>query len=129
MKICDICGEPFTEVSNVPEPIVPYTMGCCDKCTSSLVAPARQIELREKDNSIDTNRFLKMNDEDILAIIKGREIVLFHSCLCHPYNEGVKNGMFARGTVNQVENKVATGDWGNFAIDLISDSYAILKEQ
>ena len=51
-KLCDICGNPFTEWGNNPWPILNHdTAVCCDSCNTKFVIPARIINSQPGGNN------------------------------------------------------------------------------
>lgn len=44
---CVLCGKPFSEFGNNPEPLKPYDTGkCCNFCNDTKVIPARMRGLK-----------------------------------------------------------------------------------
>lgn len=129
MKCC-LCGCEIEGWGNNPYPVIKEENArCCDDCNAILVIASRMISAGA-DHTINTDNFVNMSDEEIKNVIGGRQIVLFHSADVSIYNEGiVHSGLFAEGVVEEVEGTKAKGDWGNFAINLLTDSYIIQAKE
>lgn len=127
---CCLCHKNFEGIGNNPYPVVKEDgERCCDDCNALTVIPARMCEA-SADQTVDITRFAKMTDDEILSVLKGKEIVLFHSAKHNEYNDGVYGNLFCRGTITKVENKcIPAGELSSFPIDLVNDNYVIVTEK
>ena len=117
MKCC-ICKKEIEDYGNNPQPLCAkddYTSRCCDECNQYVIS-ARILQSKE------ANRKPKPNDLIVIFYCKESD---------EPIKTLLETGKVLAGYVDIDENfnkNLLYGTWGNFPLNLETDSYSIIKK-
>ena len=115
---CCICGITLNDYGNNPWPLVAeedLESRCCNYC-NNLVIKTRLMGMSLKNGWHDKSN-LKVGDNVVIIFSKNSQIP----------TEMISSGKFLGGTILEITENEAKGDWGNFALNLDDDNY-IKKE-